>query len=319
VTFGIRLKLPVLTSTPSVVWGIDVSAFQHPNGAAIDWAQVGLAGVKQAYIQASQGTGVLNPYFADDVAGARAAAIPVGAYHLCYPALNTPAAEVAYFRTAIAGVTLDLPAMLDDETKLDKAWVLTWFALWGDPKALHYSDASYLAALGNLGYRQWTARPGATGLYPGDYATQYASAPVPGIVGNVDLDYFDPAPKPKEEEMLMLFVAKITAGPNAGNTAYFVSNGMRFRWVQTPTQLGDIGLTGAVFNGGAAVETWAAGATVADVGAFGNPDDPVTAAMLGLPYPAQPIASGGLTTAQDAELTALSASMGRIEAALKGA
>ncbi|HVB78297.1 MAG TPA: glycoside hydrolase family 25 protein [Candidatus Nitrosotalea sp.] len=205
-TFGIRLKLPVLTSTPSVVWGIDVSAFQHPNGAAIDWAQVGLAGVKQAYIQASQGTGVLNPYFADDVAGARAAAIPVGAYHLCYPALNTPAAEVAYFRTAIAGVTLDLPAMLDDETKLDKAWVLSWFALWGDTKALHYSDASYLAALGSVGQPQWTARPGATGLYPGDYATQYASAPVPGIVGNVDLDYFDPAGAGMTEAQMQAFL-----------------------------------------------------------------------------------------------------------------
>lgn len=85
--------------------------------------------------------------------------------------------------------------------------------------------------------------------------------------------------------MLLVFTATVVAGPSTGVKAQFVSNGMRYRWIQNPNQLGDIlNGTGPVFNSGP-VQQWAGGA-VADVGAFGNPDDPVTASMLGLPFPA---------------------------------
>ena len=168
---------------------VDVSAYQ---GSAINWAAVKSAGVAGAYVQVSQGTGVVNPDMLAQIEGARNAGIPVGAYHLCYPLLNTPQAEYDYFMSNLGSAPVNLPPMLDDEITIDKAWVLTMLGLMG-PQALHYSDASFLAALGSLGYRQWTARPGATGLGAGDFATQYASASLPGFPGSVDLDYFNPA------------------------------------------------------------------------------------------------------------------------------
>lgn len=84
--------------------------------------------------------------------------------------------------------------------------------------------------------------------------------------------------------MLVVFTATVVAGPSTGVNAQFVSNGMRFRWIQNPSQLGDIlNGPGLVFNSGP-VQQWPGGA-VADVGAFGNPDDPETATMLGLTFP----------------------------------
>jgi hypothetical protein len=187
----VRTALPDLAPvlTESVVLGVDVSSYQ---GASINWTAAHAAGIEIAYVQISQGTGVVNPDAQSQIEGARAAGISVGAYHLCYPNLNTPQAEWAFFASHLGSLPVNLPNMLDDEIEINNAWVLTWLGLSG-PLTLHYSDESYLAALGNLGYRQWTARPGATGLYPGDYATQFASRALAGFPGNVDLDYFDPS------------------------------------------------------------------------------------------------------------------------------
>lgn len=191
----------------TAILGVDVSAY---NGAAINWAQAKDAGVQVAYVQMSQGTGVVNPDRQAQVAGARAAGILVGPYHLCYPSLNTPQAEVTFFRAAMAGMTFDLPAMLDDEEEIDKGWVQLWFQLWGDPTAFHYCDESYLAALGDLGQPQWTARPGASALVsPPDSATQFTSGPLAGFSGDVDQDWFAASilgPTPQQEDDVLTFI-----------------------------------------------------------------------------------------------------------------
>ncbi|MGB6771176.1 MAG: GH25 family lysozyme [Candidatus Dormiibacterota bacterium] len=227
---------PILTS--SVVLGCDVSAYQ---GGSINWAAAYGAGVRVAYVQFTQGTGVKNPYALTQVEGARAAGISVGPYHMCYPALNNPQAEVSYFRSYLGSAPVNLPAMLDDEEMGGltwaalRSWVRSWFAIWGDPKALHYSDQSYLAALGNVGQPQWTARPGATGLHAGDYATQFASAPLAGFKGDVDLDYFDPGapPKPTEEEDVNAMVIVVA---EAGEAQYlFVPNPGYKIWLDATT------------------------------------------------------------------------------------
>ncbi|HUY10583.1 MAG TPA: glycoside hydrolase family 25 protein [Candidatus Dormibacteraeota bacterium] len=287
----VRSTLPRLAALPElpagVVRGCDISSYQ---GKAIDWAAAAGAGIKQAYVQISQGTGVVNPDAQSQIEGARAAGISVGAYHLCYPALNTPQSEYDYFMSHLGSLPVNLPSMLDDETKLDKAWVRTMLGLMGAP-TLHYSDESYLKALGNLGYRQWTARPGATGLYPGDYATQFASAPLAGFPGDVDLDYFDPAP-PKEVDVatFIIFEATIVAGPQAGTVGQFSSNKMRFRHL---TQAEYADAAGVFAAGGDVVDVWPGG-PVADVAIFGNPDDAVTAAMFpALPSPVAPAAPAG--------------------------
>lgn len=142
-----------------------------------------------------------------------------------------------------------------------------------------------------------------------------------------DVDYGQV--KWEDDVRLGIFFATVVAGPNAGQTGQFLSNGMFFRWIPpaftdaqgaTADPLADItGETGPWFNNGLAVETWPGG-PVADVGAFGLPADPTTAAMLGLdyPYPA-PASSTGLTAAQAQQLADLSAAVARIEAALKTA
>ncbi len=190
------------------VLGVDVSAWQHQGGATIPWTQWYGGGFRVAYVQATQGTGVQNPYFAQDAQDARAAGFLVGAYHMCYPSLNPdPANEFAYFTAYIAGTTLDLPPMLDDEqigsltfAEL-RTWVLDWLALAG-PQALHYCDQTYLSnldALGGIPYHQWTGRPGAAALAAGDFATQYGSGPIGGSGPNADQDYFDPSILAQEE------------------------------------------------------------------------------------------------------------------------
>jgi hypothetical protein len=223
--------------------GVDVAAFQHPGGATIPWASWYAAGFRIAYVQATQGTGIHNAYFAQDVRDARAAGFRVGAYHLCYPALNpNPASEWAYFSAAVAGVTLDLPPMLDDEeigglswVEL-RTWVLGWLALAG-PSALHYSNQSYLAnltAAGGIPYRQWTARPGATALAAGDIATQYGAGPIAGSQ-SVDQDYFDPTilpapPDPPQGEASMLLITATV--DTEGTQALYYQDGLLYYHIQ---------------------------------------------------------------------------------------
>jgi hypothetical protein len=203
----------------STVLGCDVSSYQ---GASINWTAAHAAGIEIAYVQISQGTGVVNPDAQSQIEGARAAGISVGAYHLCYPNLNTPQAEWAFFASHLGSLPVNLPNMLDDEIEINKAWVLTWLGLSG-PLTLHYSDESYLAALGNLGYRQWTARPGYNGLYPGDYATQFASEAFAGFPGNVDLDYFDPGTSGGSDTDMIL-----VQNPSGTADCYVVSAPFKF-------------------------------------------------------------------------------------------
>jgi len=57
--------------------GIDVSNYQHPNGAAINWAAVKASGQSFVFVKATEGVNgatpaYTNPYFAQDWAGAGA-------------------------------------------------------------------------------------------------------------------------------------------------------------------------------------------------------------------------------------------------------
>jgi GH25 family lysozyme M1 (1,4-beta-N-acetylmuramidase) len=82
--------------------GVDVAAFQHrkssqyPNGAPIDWTQVAGAGYKFAAIKATEGTYYTNPYYASDVAAAKAAGLHVAGYHFAIPNVGTAAGQADY-------------------------------------------------------------------------------------------------------------------------------------------------------------------------------------------------------------------------------
>jgi lysozyme len=124
---------PSAPSSPSApppgypVLGVDVSGWQHPKGAAIDWARVRAAGTGFATVKATEGspadrTDYTNAHFIDDFEAARAQGLPVAPYHFYLGrTANTGAAQADYFIAELrrAGYTghraNELPPILDFE------------------------------------------------------------------------------------------------------------------------------------------------------------------------------------------------------------
>jgi lysozyme len=68
---------PTPTAEPALLLGIDASHHQGP----IDWPRVADAGVTFAYLKASEGTGFVDPRFAEQRRAAARAGIDVAGYH----------------------------------------------------------------------------------------------------------------------------------------------------------------------------------------------------------------------------------------------
>ena len=97
--------------------GIDVAGYQHPHGAAINWAKVARAGYKFAFIKSSEGSYYTNPYYATDLAHAKAAGLYVTGYAFAVPNVSGGASQADYAvkhaRNAADGRTM--PLALDIE------------------------------------------------------------------------------------------------------------------------------------------------------------------------------------------------------------
>ena len=92
------------------VQGIDISRWQP----RVDWAAVRAAGTRFAFVKATEGGDHVDPKFLEHWRGARAAGIPVGAYHFVY--WCRPAHEQAeWFRQHIPNDPGALPPVLDVE------------------------------------------------------------------------------------------------------------------------------------------------------------------------------------------------------------
>jgi lysozyme len=96
--------------------GIDVS---HWNGVT-DWSKVAASGISFAFIKATQNS--VDKMFLENVKGAKAAGLLIGAYHYLDNSVTTAEAAKAaakMFHNAIqsAGVEFDLPPVLDYESK----------------------------------------------------------------------------------------------------------------------------------------------------------------------------------------------------------
>lgn len=191
--------------------GIDVSNHQQ----SINWPSVAAAGVKFAFIKATEGRTYRDPWYAQNVAGARAAGILVGAYH--FARLNS--GEVDHFLSADPSpLSLDLPPVLDLEVPLSPAgneWAdrfLDRLAVgWAGPsRPILYTGLSYPPGISHSRLSRWplwlasytagqaidpdptvipspsTPRPWAVWQYTG-------TGRVPGITGNADENVADPA------------------------------------------------------------------------------------------------------------------------------
>ncbi len=198
--------------------GVDVADYQHPHGAAINWPHVAAAGYKFAFIKATEGDYYANPYYASDLAQAKAAGLYATGYHFAIPNVSGGASQ-AYYAVANGSYAADghtLPLALDIEYNpygsecygLSAAQMVSWITdftaeaqrltgqrpiiyttadWWGTctgNSAAFGSDPLWIAAYRSggppmpAGWGNWTF-------------WQYTSnASVPGIAGSVDVSYF---------------------------------------------------------------------------------------------------------------------------------
>jgi GH25 family lysozyme M1 (1,4-beta-N-acetylmuramidase) len=194
--------------------GIDVSRWQHPNGALIDWSQVRAAGHRFAFVKATDPVDGTNPWFATDWAGAAAAGLYRGAYHRARPGSSSGGTQGSTFVAVVGSGNgpADLPPVLDLEETGGLApaalvawaqdWLATVQALTGRTPIVYtgyYFWRDQLGATTALrGYRLWlpqyTTDP-APSLVPAAWPTwtfwQHSSTgTVPGVPAVVDLDRY---------------------------------------------------------------------------------------------------------------------------------
>jgi GH25 family lysozyme M1 (1,4-beta-N-acetylmuramidase) len=104
---------------PAFRQGVDVAAFQHPNGAAINWREVARSGISFAAVKATEGTYYRNPYALSDIKAARAAGLSVGAYAFAIPNGNGgrrgAVAQADYIVSYLGTLAASVPVMLDIE------------------------------------------------------------------------------------------------------------------------------------------------------------------------------------------------------------
>jgi GH25 family lysozyme M1 (1,4-beta-N-acetylmuramidase) len=198
--------------------GVDVADHQHSQGAVIDWPQVAAAGYKFAFIKATEGDYYVNPYYASDLAQAKAAGLYTTGYHFAIPNVSDGVSQADY-ALGNGGYAPDgrtLPLALDIEYNpygsecygLSPAQMVSWLSAftaevqrvtsqlpiiyttadWWDTctggSTAFGSDTLWVAAYRSgsppvpAGWGNWTF-------------WQYTSrGTVPGITGNVDVSYF---------------------------------------------------------------------------------------------------------------------------------
>ena len=127
----------VLPATPVsaaiTIDGPDVSSYQHPNGASINWAAVAKAGHEFAIVKATEGTSYVNKYFGADYSGIRKAGMVRGSYHFARPSHPVVASALAQAKFYVAHIgatntTKTLPPALDLEQTggLSRVDLITW-------------------------------------------------------------------------------------------------------------------------------------------------------------------------------------------------
>jgi GH25 family lysozyme M1 (1,4-beta-N-acetylmuramidase) len=195
--------------------GIDVSHWQ----GSIDWAQVAAAGTRFAIAKATQGRAYVDPQYGINKAGAELNGIVFGAYHFADPdnTHNDAVREANHFvDTAQLGPGNLIPVLDIERTGgLTQAKVTAWILDWldrvtervGVRPMVYTSPNGWLNRTGDTtavaaaGYTVlWVAHwgvaeprlPAADWNGNGWTFWQYTSqGSVPGIIGNVDLDWYE--------------------------------------------------------------------------------------------------------------------------------
>jgi lysozyme len=197
--------------------GVDVSGWQHPYGADIDWEAVRWDAGSFVFIKATEGTWFVNPYFEDDWDDSRSVGMVRGAYHYARPSTRPgSAAEQARHFANIVGDLRgrgELPPVLDLEVTggLTPAELVQWTRTWlrtvrqltGRRPIIYTYPAFWRTAMGDtrafadkhrLWIADWSAEtaPRLVGGWDDWTFWQHSSrGSVSGISARVDLDRYN--------------------------------------------------------------------------------------------------------------------------------
>ena len=223
--------VPIVAALPAgALPGIDVS---HHQGA-IDWVQVGGAGVRFAFAKATEGRNYVDPQYAINKAGAALSGVVFGAYHFAQPdgGANDAILEADHFVDTAQLEPGDLVPVLDIERTggLSQGQVTQWILTWlnrvtervGVRPMVYTSPHGWATrtgdttAVADAGYSLlWVAHwnvssptvPGANWSGNGWTFWQYGNCgTIPGIDGCVDVDWyetgsFDPVTIPTPDDV----------------------------------------------------------------------------------------------------------------------
>lgn len=199
-------------STQASLAGIDVSHYQ----GTINWSSVKSAGIKFAYIKATESTTYKDPTFNANYVHAYNAKVIRGAYHFARPNLSSGAAQAKYFAGnggAWSRDNLTLPGMLDLEggcygksTSAMRSWILDFYNTYKAKTSrdvVIYTSPSWwntctggwsgMSTRSPLFVAHWTSAssPSIPSGFPYWTFWQYTdSGSVSGISGAVDRDRF---------------------------------------------------------------------------------------------------------------------------------
>ena len=181
----------------AAVSGIDVSSYQ----GVINWNAVAASGVKFAMVRVGNTKYGLDKYFVQNVVGANAAGIRVGAYVYSY-AMNPAeaAADAQLAVSAMGNLPISFPVAIDIEdpsqanlSQAEQLAIVNTFCsviYAAGYQPMVYSYKNWLATkLGVTAWDHWVANySGAIG-FPGTMWQYSSSGVVPGIAGNCDVNY----------------------------------------------------------------------------------------------------------------------------------
>ncbi|GAB3140761.1 lysozyme [Amycolatopsis stemonae] len=114
-------KIEGVDAVPNVLYGPDDQQLGHDvsgHQGPVDWPGAARTGAKFVYVKATEGTGFVNPQFAQQYNGSYDAGLIRGAYHFARPDVSDGASQARYFLAHGGGWSADgrtLPGALDAE------------------------------------------------------------------------------------------------------------------------------------------------------------------------------------------------------------
>lgn len=186
-----------------VVLGIDIASYQRD----IDWARARAAGVRFAFIKATEGTDYVNPLFVEQRQGAHDHGIWVSPYHFARQGAGGP--QVDHFLSVTGEPRHDeLPHMVDAESHPDGSvpdsgvivdMGLALAAALNRNPILYTTTYFHRTTLGNdprivklydLFVASWNVSSPSANPWSRWTFWQFGGGQLDGIAGDVDCDYF---------------------------------------------------------------------------------------------------------------------------------